>query len=476
MFASAWAKTDAARPTISAPVSVAIASAHPLATAAGEKILRQGGNAFDAAVAASAVLAVVEPYSSGLGGGGFWLLHLEKSKKAVMVDGRETAPEKATADMYLDAAGAPITGASLDGVKAAAIPGTPAALVHIAKKYGQLPLAQSLEPAIALARDGFKVDQRYAQTAKNHQDKLRANDSAAQIYLHNGNPPEAGAILRQPQLAATLAALAHHGHRGFYRGAVAAELVQSVRQAGGLWQLADLAQYRVIERKPTKFTYRGAVVTSASLPSSGGLTLAQSLNILENFQLTKLNEADRAHLVVEALRRAYQDRAQYLGDSNFVVVPTEKLMSKRYGRERAVSIDINQATLDSGLDPVPVVVLPTEGTETTHFSIMDRVGNRVAATMSINTFFGSGFVVGNTGVLLNNEMDDFSIRPGVPNIYGLRGSEANAIAPGKRPLSSMSPTFVEDEKGILIVGTPGGARIISMLLLAIVDYCGQRAG
>lgn len=447
--------------------SAAIASAHPLATEAGEKILKQGGNAFDAAVAVSAVLAVVEPYSSGLGGGGFWLLHRARDKREVMIDGRETAPGKASAGMYLDVKGNPIAEASLNGPLAAAIPGTPAALVHIAKKYGRLPLAKSLAPAIAMARSGFKVDQRFVQTAKNHQEKLRGYQQSAQIFLSDGQAPIAGSVLRQPQLATTLTEIVRHGHNGFYQGRVADEMVQSVKRAGGIWEREDLVRYRVIEREPVRFSYRGATVTSASLPSSSGLTLAQGLNILENFQLKKMSQADKAHLIAEALRRAYQDRAQYLGDSDFVSVPVEKLLSKDYARERAATIDLNRATPDIGAGNASVAHIA--GTETTHFSIMDREGNRVAATMSINTFFGSGFVAGNTGVLLNNEMDDFSIAPGLPNIYGLRGNKANAIAPGKRPLSSMSPTFVENEQGILIGGTPGGSRIISMLLLAIID-------
>lgn len=457
-FTPAWGQSVSAG-------STAIASAHPLATAAGEKILKQGGNAFDAAVAVSAVLAVVEPYSSGLGGGGFWLLHRARDKREVMIDGRETAPGKASSGMYLDVKGNVISGASLNGSLAAAIPGTPAALVHIAKKYGRLPLAKSLAPAIALARSGFKVDQRFAQTAKNHQDKLLGYQQSAHVFLNDGQAPIAGTILRQPQLATTLTEIVRHGHSGFYRGRVADDMVQSVKRAGGIWEREDLAHYRVIEREPVRFSYRGTTVTSASLPSSGGLTLAQGLNILENFPLTKLNQTDRAHLMVEALRRAYQDRAQHLGDSDFVSVPVDKLMNKGYARVRAASIDLQQATPDIGGGEGG----RWGGTETTHFSIMDSAGNRVAATMSINTFFGSGFVAGNSGVLLNNEMDDFSIAPGVPNIYGLRGSKANAIAPGKRPLSSMSPTFVENEQGILITGTPGGSRIISMVLLAIID-------
>ena len=452
--------------------TAAIASAHPLATAAGEKILQQGGNAFDAAVAVSAVLAVVEPYSSGLGGGGLWLLHRAKDGREVLIDGRETAPGKASASMYLDANGMPIAAASLNGPLSAAIPGMPAALTHLAQNYGQLPLAHSLAPAITLARDGFRLDRRFAGMLTNYQGKLRADPQAAGIFLRDGLIPVAGSVLRQPQLAATLTAIARHGADGFYRGRVADEMVQSIKRAGGIWEHADLAHYRIIEREPARFTYRDAVITTAPLPSSGALTLAQGLNILENFPLAQLSESNRIHLIAEALRRAYQDRAEYLGDRDFVDVPTEKLMSKDYGRERATTIDLHRATPDVRLDAG--LSARAGGTETTHFSIMDRAGNRVAATLSINTNFGSGFVAGNTGVLLNNEMDDFSIAPAVPNVYGLHGNQANAIMPSKRPLSSMSPTFVEDAKGILIVGTPGGSRIISMVLLAIVNYIDDR--
>ena len=446
--------------------SAAIVSAHRLATEAGEAVLIQGGNAFDAAVAVAAALAVVEPYSSGLGGGGFWLLHRALDNRDIMIDGRETAPQRASERMYLDAENRPIRGASLNGPGAAAIPGTPAALAYISRNYGNLTLAQSLAPAINLARDGFKIGSRFVRIIENHQNKLRLEQKAARIFLQEGAVPAVGTLLRQPQLATTLAAIAKHGENGFYRGRVAQEMVQSVTRAGGIWEYKDLYQYRVVERKPVKFTYRGTHVTTASLPSAGGLSLAQGLNILENFSLSELNQSDKAHLIVEALRHASQDRINYLGDSDFVNVPEQRLMSKAYARKRAAEIRLDRTSSELGR----VESLVEEGTETTHFSIMDKDGNRVAATMSINTFFGSGFVAGETGVLLNNEMDDFSSGVNVPNVYGLYGGKANNILPGKRPLSSMSPTFLENEKGILILGTPGGSRIISMLLLAIVDY------
>lgn len=454
-------------------VAPAVVSSHPLAIQAGEAILDQGGNAFDAAVAVTAVLAVVEPYASGLGGGGFWLLHSAKDHRDIMIDGREMAPGNASSAMYLDASGQPVKGASLNGPAAAAIPGTPAALVHMTTKYGRLSLAQNLAPAITLARAGFKLDKRFARTLKHHQEKLSRNPAAAQIFLSDGVAPAAGTLLRQAQLATTLSVLAKQGASGFYKGAVADNMVRAVRQDGGVWQSDDLLQYRIVEREPIKFTYRGTQITSASLPSAGGLTLAQGLNILENFAITEMSEWNKAHLIAEALRFAYMDRVELLGDSDFVSVPEKQLLSKDYARQRAKLINMDKASASVDISAefgVRTQVPSSEGAETTHFSIIDQAGNRVAATMSINTFFGSGFVAGNTGVLLNNEMDDFSMGKNVPNIFGLYGSEANTIASGKRPLSSMSPTFVENEQGLLIVGTPGGSRIISMLLLVIMDF------
>lgn len=447
-----------------AGAEAAIASAHPLASEAGYKILARGGNAFDAAVAVSAALAVVEPFGSGLGGGGFWLLHQARNKHDVLIDGREVAPAAARRNMYLDTRAKPLPRASLDGPLAAAIPGTPAALVLIAAKYGRLPLAMSLQPAIELAQNGFVVDARFQRMAEGRAAALQQFASASR-YLRDGRPIVAGTILRQPELAATLQEIAVRGAAGFYKGRVASELIESVRAAGGIWSYADLANYRAIERAPAIFRYKDLSVTTAPLPSSAGVVLAQILQMLEPFPLDTYAPAKRVHVTVEAMRRAYHDRARYLGDPDFVEVPLEKLTSRQYAIERARSIDLEHA---SGSGEVPR--LTREGANTTHFSIIDRSGNRVAATMSINTPFGSGFVAGTSGVLLNNEMDDFVIAPGEPNAYGLVGGTANTIQPGKRPLSSMAPTFVEDARGILVLGTPGGSRILSMLALAILDY------
>ena len=444
----------------------AVASAHPLATAAGVEILEAGGNAFDAAVAVSAALAVVEPYSSGIGGGGFWLLHRASDGRQVMVDGRERAPLAAHRDMYLDAAGQVVPGLSMDGPLAAGIPGEPAALAHIARHYGRLPLARSLAPAIRLARDGFEVDGHYRRMAKFRHALLQKWPESKAVFLAGGDVPAPGWRLKQPDLARTLEALARDGRDGFYAGPVAERLVAGVRRAGGIWRREDLEAYRVVEREPIRFRYRDLTVVSAAPPSSGGVALATLLNILSAWPLDDLDAATRTHLVVEAMRRAYRDRAQYLGDPDFVAIPLARLLHPWYAAGLRASLREDRATPS---DSLPGRVPGREGFDTTHLSIIDAEGNRVAATLSINYPFGSGFVAPGTGVLLNDEMDDFSAKPGVPNAYGLVGAEANAIAPGKRPLSSMSPTFVESGRGVAVLGTPGGSRIITMVALAILD-------
>lgn len=462
----------AARAAATAPAGAAIASAHPLATEAGHEMLRQGGNAFDAAVAIAAALAVVEPYSSGLGGGGFWLLHRARDGHQVMVDARETAPAAVALSMYLDADGKPIPGATRQGGKAAGIPGVPAAMAHLAQQYGKLPLATALAPAMRLAHEGFPVDARYARVSKLRERLLIDGISTAHTFLDGKQAPLPGFVLRQPELAATLELIAQKGRDGFYRGRVAQELVAAANASGGAWGMPDLEDYAVVERAPVKFNYRGATIISAALPSAGGVTLAQALNILEQFPLGDAREPAGAHLVIEALRRGFQDRALYLGDSDFVRVPIARLTDKAYARRRAASINPAAATPSETLGADATLV--SESGNTTHYSVIDAEGNRVGATLSINSLFGAGVVAGDTGVLLNNEMDDFSLRPEIPDAYRLRSGEANRIAPRKRPLSSMTPTFVEDGKGVLVLGAPGGSRIISQVLLCILDYVNQR--
>ena len=458
----------------SAPPAAAIASAHPLATAAGFEVLAAGGNAFDAAVAVSAALGVVEPYGSGLGGGGFWLVHRASDGLQVMLDGRERAPLGAHRDLYLDAEGRLVPELALDGALAAGIPGTAAALAHLARHYGRLPLATSLTPAIRLARDGFPADPHYRRLAAWRAPALRRSPAAAAQFLVDGEAPPEGHQIRQPALADTLEALAREGEPGFYAGPVAEALVVGVQAAGGIWTAEDLAQYRVIERPPITADYRGWRLVSAAPPSSGGVLLAQMLHMLDGFDLDSLDPVARTHLLVEVMRRAYRDRAAYLGDPDFVEVPVARLTHPFYASGLVRDLDPDHATPSTatgtapGADLGPGRAPHPEGTNTTSFSVLDRAGNRVAATLSINTPFGSGLVPPGTGVLLNNEMDDFSARPGAPNTYGLVGGMANAIAPGKRMLSSMSPTFLESEAGVAILGTPGGSRIISMVLHGIL--------
>lgn len=443
----------------------AVASAHPIATQAGIDILEQGGNAFDAAVAVSATLAVVEPYSSGMGGGGFWLLQRASDNRSVMIDGREVAPLEAQRDMYLDEQGDVISRLSIDGPMSAGIPGQPAALVHINQQYGKLTLEQVLAPAIKAAQEGFPVTQHYRRMAEFRLDALRTSPDAARIFLQDNKVPETGYLIKQPDLANTLQAIAKQGADGFYKGDVAWKLVQGTRKAGGIWNLSDLENYRVIERKPLVGQFADYKITSVAPASSGGVALIAMLNMLEHHNWKKLNNIEQKHLLIEVMRRAYRDRALYLGDSDFVRVPIGKLTSKEYARELSSDIDMQMATASSmlpGIDDQP------KGNHTTHFSIIDRQGNRVAATLSINYPFGSCFVPPGTGILLNDEMDDFSSKPGTPNAYGLVGAEANAIEPGKRMLSSMSPTIIESGDRLAILGTPGGSRIITMVLHSIL--------
>lgn len=449
----------------SRPLAMAVATAHADATDAGLAIMAAGGNAFDAAVTISAVLAVVEPYSSGIGGGGFWLLHQAATGKNVMVDGRERAPLAAQPDLYLDEDGELIAGASLNGPLAAGIPGEPAALVHLAEHYGRLPLATTLAPAIRLAREGFAVDEIYRRMAAWRLEVLRASPAAASQFLVDGEVPALGALIRQPDLAAVLEALAAKGRAGFYEGAVARALVTGTRAAGGIWTLEDLSSYQVVERDPIVGRYQGWEILSAAPPSSGGVALVQMLGMLEALDARlgpASGEADRVHRLVEVMRRAYRDRARYLGDPDQVEIPVERLTNPDYAAGLARDIDPARAT------PSIARAMAPEGRDTTHFSVLDADGNRVAATLSINYPFGSGFVPPTTGVLLNDEMDDFSTQPGVPSVYGLVGGEAKAIAPGKRMLSSMSPTFAATEDQLVILGTPGGSRIITMVLQGIL--------
>jgi gamma-glutamyltranspeptidase/glutathione hydrolase len=452
---------------LQAPGKSAISSAHPLATEAGEDIIKAGGNAFDAAIAVSAALAVVEPYSSGIGGGGFFLMHHAIDDRDLFLDARERAPLAADARMFLGEDGKPVPGKSMNGPLAAAIPGLPAALVHLALRYGRLPLERTLAPAIRLAREGFAVTPGYLEKAGFRLSAMAQDPETARLFLDNGALPEPGYLIRQRDLADTLREIARQGTAGFYAGEIADELVTGVRSDGGIWTAEDLLEYRVVEREPLRARYHDMEIVSAPPPSSGGVVLIEALNMLEQHPLPTLTPVARDHLVIEAMRRAYRDRAEFLGDPDFVDVPVTRLIGKAHAETVGTDIDPAHATPSASLKPIAP---PTQGPHTTHLSVMDAEGNRVAATLSINYPFGACHVPPGSGVLLNNEMDDFSSAPLTPNAYGLVGVEANAIAPGKRPLSSMTPTFLRRGSRLAVLGTPGGSRIISMVLLGTLEF------
>ncbi len=470
-ISSAWAeqpKTAAqAQAVATKPPGAAIASGHKLATEAGLEILKAGGNAFDAAVAVSSTLSVVEPISSGLGGGGLFLLHDAKTGQDLFLDARETSPASATPDKYLDKAGNLDEEKSQNGPWSAGIPGLPAMLVEMAGKHGRLPLKQSLQPAIRIAREGFPVYGRMARGYKQRMDVMRRYPGTREVYERNGKPIAEGDLFKQPELAHTLELLAEQGFDGFYRGETAKKLVAGVNQAGGRWTAQELAGYQVKQRKPIVFEYKGWKVTTAPPPSSGGIALATMLQILEPYDLPKMDEAHRIHMVVEAMRRAYRDRTFFLGDPDFTDIPQEVLTSRDYAQGLRATIHPDKATPSDLLSGQET---PLEDDETTHFSIIDGEGNRVGGTQTVNLLYGSGLIPKGTGVLLNDEMDDFALKPGTPNAFGVMGYEANAPKPGKRMLSSMTPTFMESADKAVVIGTPGGSRIITMVLLGMLGY------
>ncbi len=449
------------------PSKAAIASAHYLATEAGHEILSKGGNAFDAAVAVSATLAVVEQQSSGIGGGAFWLFHRAKDGKNVMIDGRETAPAAAHRDMYLDHNGDVDRDKALYGPLAAGIPGEIAGFEHIAKHYGRLPLSTSLQPAIRAAEKGFEAYPRLIKHIKNKQHIIERYPASKAIYMTNGQIPKEGDLIVQEDLANTLRTVAKEGKKGFYEGEIAKKMVLASKQHGGIWTLNDLKNYRIKERDPITLSYRGRTLITASPPSSGGIAIATILNILSTWNLADLNKSQRIHLITEAMRRAYRDRSIYLGDPDFVEMPIQLLTHPYYAEGLRASIHPNKS-MPSEL--LPGIGETPKGEDTTHFSIIDTEGNMVAATLTVNTGLASGFIAEGTGVLFNNEMDDFSAKPGEPNAFGLIGDKANEIAPGKRPLSSMSPTIVFGDEDVAVLGTPGGSRIITMVVLALLDF------
>lgn len=450
-----------------------VVSAQHLATEAGLEILRAGGNAVDAAVAIGYAQAVTNPCCANIGGGGFMLIHLA-SGRDVFVNFRETAPRAARPAMYLDDSGTPVAGESVDGYRAVAVPGTVLGMEQALRHYGTLSRARVMAPAIRLAREGFVLTRADTDILDAAAERLRRDPEARHIFFHpDGSALQPGERLRQPQLARTLEAIAHGGADAFYHGWIAAQLTAAMQANGGLITQADLAAYSVNESAPIYCTYRGYRIASAPPPSSGGTTLCEILNVLEGYDLKALgyHSAATVHYLAEAMRHAFIDRNTYLGDPAFVHNPLPRLLSKAYAAQIRAVIDPVRASASAALAPGTA---PHEKPETTHYCVIDAAGNAASVTYTINGSFGAGVIAPGTGFLLNDEMDDFTIKPGVANSFGLVQGEANAIAPGKRPLSSMSPTIVtRDGKVAMVIGSPGGSRIITstlQVLLNLIDF------
>ncbi len=448
--------------------SAMVVSGHPLASAIGRDVLRGGGNAVDAAAAVGFALAVVHPEAGNLGGGGFMVIRTADGRVRSL-DYRETAPAGATRDMYLDAWGEP-TERSVTGHLAAGVPGAVAGLVETHRALGRLPLAELIEPAIGLARDGFEVDEYRSRSIAADSARLARFPASRASFLPEGRPPAPGSTLRQPDLARTLEAIRDSGAAGFYRGRVADLIVAEMERGGGIIRHEDLAAYRALWREPIVIRYRGHTIYSMSPASSGGITLGQILNVMEGYEpLPRFGSAALLHRQAEAMRRAFTDRNRYLGDPAFVLNPTERLLSKAYAAELRASIG-ERASPTPRFDP-----RRGDGSSTTHYSVVDTEGNAVSCTTTLNESYGSAVTVGGAGFLLNNEMDDFATAPGKPNLYGLVQGEANAIAPGKRMLSAMTPSLVLDPGGrlLMVTGTPGGPRIITTvyhIISGVIDH------
>ncbi|PNK61765.1 gamma-glutamyltransferase [Psychrobacter sp. FDAARGOS_221] len=452
-----------------------VATQEALASNIGLQILEQGGNAVDAAVAVGFALAVTLPRAGNIGGGGFMMIYDANTGKTVALDYREKAPLQAEKDMYLDDDGNAVKELSRFHGLAVGVPGTVAGLVTALENYGSMPLAQVMAPAIDLAENGIEVTPGLAESLISLEDRLKKWPSSAKIFFKaDGSPYQVGERLYQPELAISLKRIAQQGAAGFYTGKTAQNIVKAVNEAGGIMSMQDLADYQALIREPVTGTYRGYKITSMPPPSSGGAHIIQILNILEGYPLKEYghNSAQTIHLMSEAMQLAYADRSEYLGDADFVEVPLAGITAKAYAQELRKSIDPNKATPASLVKPNNP--LPYESNETTHFSIVDKQGNAVANTYTLNFSYGTGLVAEGTGILLNNEMDDFSAKAGVANAYGLLGNEANAVAAGKRPLSSMSPTIVfKDDKPYIVTGSPGGSRIITtvtQIISNVIDH------
>jgi gamma-glutamyltranspeptidase/glutathione hydrolase len=462
---------SAARAASMAPVAAEhgmVVTAQHLATQVGVDVLKRGGNAIDAAVAVGYALAVVYPAAGNLGGGGFMTIQLADGKQTFL-DFREKAPLAATADMYLDAGGNVVRGATSKGHLAVAVPGSVSGLETAREKYGTMDRRELIAPAIELAERGFVLDPGDADMFATATDDFKGDPATAAIFLNAGKAFVAGDRLVQRDLAATLRQIAEAGADGFYKGPVAAAIVASSQAGKGILTQADLDRYATRELAPIECDYRGFHIVSAPPPSAGGVILCEMLNVLEGYPLKQLGfrSAQAVHYQIETMRHAYLDRNSYLGDPDFVRNPLDRLLDKGYAAKIRAAIDPARAAISKDLR---AGVPPHEGTNTTHYSIVDEKGNAVAVTYTLNDWFGAKVTAAKTGVLLNDEMDDFTAKVGVPNIYGLVQGQANAIAPGKRPLSSMSPTIVtQNGKPVMVVGTPGGSRIITAVLHAIIN-------
>ena len=447
-----------------------VATEQELASRIGLDILKAGGNAVDAAVGIGFALAVALPNAGNLGGGGFMMVHDAKTGKSVALDFREVAPLKATRNMYLDDKGNVINGKSLYTHYAVGVPGTVAGMEHALKKWGTMPLDKVIAPSIALAEKGFPVSETLAKILRQEQKNMGKWPATTEIFWKDGAPLKRGDLLVQKDLAQSMRLIAQQGAKAFYEGAIAQKIAAEMAPHAGAVTLQDLREYKVAEREPVRGTYRGHEVVTMPPPSSGGTHLVQILNMLEQWPLAQWgqNSAQTLHHMAESSKLAYADRSEYLGDPDFVKIPLKGLTSKRYAESLAKTIDPNRARPAKEIKPGQPQ--PYESDQTTHYSVVDKAGNAVAVTYTLNTNFGSGIVAKGTGILLNNEMDDFSAKPGVANAYGLVGGDANAVAAKKRPLSSMTPTLVlKDGKPTLVTGSPGGARIITTVLQTVVN-------
>lgn len=445
-----------------------VVSAQHLATQVGVDVLKRGGNAVDAAVAVGYALAVVYPAAGNLGGGGFMTIQLADGRKTFL-DFRETAPRGATANMYLDKDGNVIKGISTKGHLAVGVPGSVSGMEYAREKYGTMKRADLLAPAIQLAEQGFVLDQGDIDLLLTATQDFRDDPASAAIFLNSGQPFRVGEKLTQSELAKTLREISSKGTDGFYKGWVGSAIAASSQAGKGLITQDDLDNYKTRELAPVECDYRGYHVISAPPPSSGGVVICEILNILEGYPLKELgyHSAQAVHVQIEAMRHAYVDRNSYLGDPDFVKNPLDRLLDKDYATKIRAVIDPNKAGVSKDIKPG---VAPHEGSNTTHYSIADKDGNAVSVTYTLNDWFGAKVTAAKTGVLLNDEMDDFTAKVGVPNLYGLVQGEANSIAPGKRPLSSMSPTIVtKDGKTVMVVGTPGGSRIITAVLQTMIN-------